>query len=571
MKHSRAEQARAELAARKLDALEQLACVDFYAFVRVMWRSVEPKTAFVPNWHVRTVCREIQAVVENGGDLAISLPPGYAKSLLTSVFLPAWAWLRDPNEQTLYLSGVEGVYKRDSDKARRVVRHPMYTRLVSRRVLALRAALQRGESPELGAYAAIVRSDSPQPWGLSRSKTAIDAFGTELGGMRYAQTYGAGVTGHRTRIQVVDDAVDAKTVVLLDAARQAEAFSDCVRVYDQVLQSRVSPFRGCRIVIAQRLHEDDLPGVLQRREGWRYVVVPEEFDPDRIDIHPDDPRTGRGELAFPLVYTEGEVAKRKRSWGQRQYEAQGNQNPAPSTGGMFDAALKAVHWYMDDPHVLGNSAGHTIILSIDATGGSESTTASRCSIQAWSKLGARRHLLWDDSERMNWVETRRRAREASKLWPRLRKCIVEKKALGKALIEDLSASVPNVEAYDPDGGKVPRAWILVYAMEAGQVWAPHPDNPHVHKVAVPFRDIVALLAEAERNGEQWPAGIVEGADGLCWVPWPVLWRAELARFPGGRHDDRVDASSCAAIKLGEMAAAPGETSRRMWEVLAGGG
>lgn len=532
------------------DALEQRACDDLHTFVRVCWPIVEPSTEFVDNWHVRTICRELQHVLQHGGDLVISVPPGYAKSLLTSVFLPAFAWLRDPGDRMLYLSGSDNIADRDAEKSRRIVRSSLYQRLVARRILALHGAHKRGEDPELGAYRRIVTSADPQPWQMSRSSTAIRSQGTELGGHRWAFAYGAHITGERGRILVVDDPVDAKAVVLLNAQRQAEVFADCVRVFDQVLESRVQVVRGVRIVIAQRLHEQDLPGTLigRKAQGWRTVVIPEEYDPGRLDLHPDDPRTSPGELAFPAIYSPAVVAKRKRSWGQRQYAAQANQDPRPATGGMLEAGIATGRpkRYMDNPHALATQKGWRLMLVVDATFGSKGATASFVSIQAWQTNEARKRLLAQARGRWGLAETAREIERMAAVFRGYRRCVIEAKANGPALVEVLAGRIKGLEAQDPRASKEGRAGVLAIEMEAGNVEWPHPDNGWVERVRVEYREIASVVGDAQRRGEAWAAEVAAVGSGEVLVPWPALWEDELARFPGAR-DDQVDASSMAVI------------------------
>jgi len=480
----------------------------------------------------------------------ISVPPGYAKSLLTSVFLPAFAWLQDPGDRMLYLAGSENLARRDADKSRKIVRSPIFGRLVARKILALRGAVQRGEDVELGAYRRIVLSDNPQPWGLSRSATAWESFGTELGGHRWAFAYGAHITGERGRILVVDDPVDAKTVVLLSAERQGEVFADCVRVFDQVLESRTSPVRPVRIVIAQRLHEADLPGVLidRKAEGWRAVVIPEEFDPDRLDVHPDDPRTERGELAYPQLYGPARVARRKRSWGRRQYAAQGNQDPRPATGGMLEAGLAVGRplRFLDNPHELAQAPGWRLLLVVDATFGAKGATASFVSIQAWQVHRATKRLLYQSRGRWGLAETARQIERVAKVFPQYARCAIEAKANGPALLEVLQGRIRGLEGQDPRASKEGRAGILAIELEAGDVLWPHPDSGWVERVPVEYREIATLVGDALRRGEEWAKEVAAVGSGEVLVPWPALWEDELGRFPGSR-DDQVDASSMAVI------------------------
>lgn len=75
----------------------------FYGFVKTLWSEVEPN-AYVDNWHIEKVCDMLQDRFEafllvndekNVGkkrihDLLFNLPPGSTKSMIISVFFPAW-------------------------------------------------------------------------------------------------------------------------------------------------------------------------------------------------------------------------------------------------------------------------------------------------------------------------------------------------------------------------------------------------------------------------------------------------------------------------------------------------
>jgi len=74
----------AELASRSLREL-----------VRQAWPIVEPSTPFVPGWHIDAIVEHLEAVRRGQiRNLLINVPPRHMKSLLVSVFWPAWEWLR---------------------------------------------------------------------------------------------------------------------------------------------------------------------------------------------------------------------------------------------------------------------------------------------------------------------------------------------------------------------------------------------------------------------------------------------------------------------------------------------
>src|SRR5260370_20461441 len=97
------------------------------AFMMQAWPILEPGTELVEGIHVDAICCHLQAVTEGRNpDLIINVPPGHAKSLLTGVFWPAWAWIEHPESRWLFSSYREPLAGRDSGKCRRLIRPCWY-------------------------------------------------------------------------------------------------------------------------------------------------------------------------------------------------------------------------------------------------------------------------------------------------------------------------------------------------------------------------------------------------------------------------------------------------------------
>jgi hypothetical protein len=96
-------------------------------FVIQAWPILEPETPFVDGIHIDAICLHLQAVTEGRiQNLIINVPPGHAKSLLTSVFWPAWVWIDHPEARWLFSSYREPLATRDSVKCRRLIESDWY-------------------------------------------------------------------------------------------------------------------------------------------------------------------------------------------------------------------------------------------------------------------------------------------------------------------------------------------------------------------------------------------------------------------------------------------------------------
>jgi hypothetical protein len=65
-------------------------------FVRYFWHALEPKDRpLVEGWPLEAICDHLEALTFGDIEtnrLLINVPPGFMKSLLCSVFWPAWEW-----------------------------------------------------------------------------------------------------------------------------------------------------------------------------------------------------------------------------------------------------------------------------------------------------------------------------------------------------------------------------------------------------------------------------------------------------------------------------------------------
>src|SRR6516164_8328554 len=122
----------AQLLARPylLDDIDrELASRGLREFVRQAWPVVEPSTPFVPGWHIDAIIEHLEAVSRGQiRNLLINVPPRHMKSLLVSVFWPAWEWIRHPERRWLFSSYGAQLSIRDSVKCRRLIESPWYQR-----------------------------------------------------------------------------------------------------------------------------------------------------------------------------------------------------------------------------------------------------------------------------------------------------------------------------------------------------------------------------------------------------------------------------------------------------------
>lgn len=129
--------------------------------------------------------------------------------------------------------------------------------------------------------------------------------------------------------------------------------------------------------------------------------------------------------------------------------------------------------------------------------------------QIWAARKADRFLLDQVRQRMDMPSTKEAVRNLSRRWPRAAAKLIEDKANGPAIIQELQHDVSGLIEINPEGGKIARSNAVCPQVESGNVCLPHPAT----------------------------------------APWVEAFIEEAATFPNGRNDDQVDAMTQALNRL----------------------
>ena len=474
----------------------------FRHFVRHGWEVLEPGTRLAWNWHIDAICDHCQAVTRGEiRNLLINIPPGHMKSLIVSVFWPAWEWIEEPEVRSLFSSYALDLSLRDSVRFRDLVQSDWY---------------QDWFCPE---------------WRLSQDQKTKSNISNGRKGFRLAMSVGGRATGFRGNKIVTDDPLNAKEMHSL-AARE-----ECLFWWDKVMSSRLNDMRtGAKVIIMQRLHEQDLSGHVLGKGVYEHLCLPSEFEPDRRSVtfilragervpFWEDPRTEPGELLFPELFPRPVLDQARKDLGEDGYAGQHMQAPAPPEGGM----LKRHHWrfwkhagqplgpvpmrmadgsQVEIPVVELPAAFDEQIQSWDMA--FKDTKASDFVVgQAWGRTSADKWLLEQVRDRLSFTASVEAVREMSARWPRAYAKLVEDKANGPAIIDTLTHEIAGMIAVNPEGGKEARCAAVSPQQEAHNVYLPHPDI----------------------------------------APWVWAFIERCAAFPKVTHDDEIDALSQALLRL----------------------
>jgi predicted phage terminase large subunit-like protein len=271
-------------------------------FVQEAWPIVEPGVPYQGNWHIDVICDHLEAVSKREiRNLIINIPPRHGKSTLVSVMWPCWEWGEvNPSSKWLFSSYAQSLSNLFSIKCRRLIQSDWYqTR-----------------------YEVRICSDQNEKL----------TFENTNAGCRVATSVGGAATGKGGDYIVVDDPIKA-----------GDAESDTMRNavidwWSQEMSTRGNdPSTVAKVIIMQRLHENDLAGYLLENEKFEHLCLATEYDPARhcsTSIWSDH-RKESGELLWGDRYTREVIEKLKKELGSYGYAAQQQQNPVPAGGGMI--------------------------------------------------------------------------------------------------------------------------------------------------------------------------------------------------------------------------------------------
>ena len=283
----------------------RMRCARLAGFVREAWHVLEPANPYVHNWHVDSLCAALEAITwgEFNRFLA-NVPPGTMKSLLVSVFWPAWEWgpCDMPHLRYIATSYSERFTKRDSRRMRDLVTSEWY------------------------------RSLWPH---VQLTRVGETSFGNTRTGSRDSIPFGS-LTGGRADRVLIDDPHSTETAES-DAEREK-----VIRIFRESVPLRlVNPISSAIVVIMQRLHEKDVSGLILSRPdrmGYETMVLPMEFEPGRLaesTVPWAEERTRDAQLLFPARFPRHVVERDKSVMGSYAAAGQLQQRPSPRGGGLF--------------------------------------------------------------------------------------------------------------------------------------------------------------------------------------------------------------------------------------------
>lgn len=279
-------------------------------FIRLTWPILEPAQPLIVGWAMEAICEHLEAVSKGQiRNLLINVPPGFSKSLCTNVFWPAWEWGPQNRPDLRYISWsyASHLTKRDNERCRDLIQHPLYQALWGHR------------------------------FKLKKDSNEKVNYKTDKQGFRLASSIGGVGTGERGDRLILDDPHSVEGSES-DIERQGT-----INWFGGTLSSRVrnpnttptlvdgyTIMPSSTVVIMQRVHLKDVSGVIIDNDlDFEHLLIEMEYEgakhPARARKRDDgtmlfkgtsigwsDPRTHDGELADPKRFPQGAVVDLKK-------------------------------------------------------------------------------------------------------------------------------------------------------------------------------------------------------------------------------------------------------------------
>jgi len=476
----------------------------FEGFVKLMY----------PDWELADFQLElIDALdqLERGtlgcNNLLITMPPRHAKSTFGTVLFPSYFMAKNPNR---YVMSCSYNSQLATDFGRQI-----------------RSVVEDKAIPQ--AF---------PDFHLSTDSRAADVWRTEEGGAYFAVGIGGTTSGRPANLLLVDDPIKAR-----EDAESMTQRNKTWNYYTSALATRLQPEADGtppkQIVILTRWHPDDLAGRLQGTEDWaegrwKHINFPAiktittgkisrrhlpEDDPLYVsagelpNLSPGKRYTEKTEEAplwparFPL-----EDLKRRQRLNPREFASLYQQQPYIEGGNIIKT-----EWWQKYPSDLSPENFTTLIIAVDTAFKKTETADFSVAVTAGMDRNGDIYIVDILRGKYDFPELKQRLIRLNTKWRGrgLRAMYIEDKASGQSLIQELKresgmAIIPYKVVHD----KVARVNAILPIVEGGRVYLPEQSD--------------------------WLDDFID----------------ECVTFPGGNHDDQVDAATMAIDVLSRTSVSP---------------
>lgn len=446
---------------------------DLTSFVMGAFKVVSPNDTYIHSWYIELICEYLlNCQHKKLSRLIINIPPRHMKSLIVNVIYPAWLLGHNPAETILTATYSRKLFEKHSLSFLRLLQSPWYKKVFPDTVI---------------------------------DREALEFITTTAGGSRFSTTVAGQLTGTGGNYIIIDDPMNAI------AAESQLAREKVIDWYSFSLSTRQNQKDTVMILIAQRLHEEDLPGYLMQQGNWELLKIPAIAEQDEsFSINGKTFTRKKGELLSPERFGSDFYEAQKKDLGEYGFAGQYQQRPAPVGGGEIKADW--LRYY--DGHL--NYMDFTRIICVDPAS-AQKKTSDYTVFTVWG-LGADRNLYLLDltRDRLNPFQREEELFYLHNKYKIASPVLYEK--YGKDADISYLMQAMNTRNYRftiyPVGGaleKIFRIRRLIRPFQEGRIWVP--------------RKLVKYTVDGT------PVDLIKELI------------EEMVMFPNARHDDILDSMS----------------------------
>ena len=436
---------------------ESLVKGDFLEFVKHMWPE------FIEGYHHKIIAEKFNKLARGEiKRLIVNMPPRHTKSEFASNYLPAWMIGQNPKLKIIQTTHTAELAVRFGRKAKNLIDSPEYQEVFKTK--------------------------------LQEDSKAAGRWETEGGGEYFAAGVGGAITGRGADLLIIDDPHKEQD------AMSKEGFDKAYEWYTSGPRQRLQP-GGAIVVVMTRWSTKDLTGCLihgqkeVKGDQWELIEFP-AIMPSGLPV-------------WPEYWKLDELEKVEATLPIAKWNAQWMQAPTAEEG-----ALIKREWWQDWPHE--NPPQTEFIIQSYDTAFLKKETADYSAITTWGVFRPSEDstpcLMLLDAMKGRWdfPELKAVATEEYTYW-KPEACIIEAKASGLPLIQELRRTGIPVQEFTPGRGKdkVSRVNAVSPVFSSGMVFYP--------------------------EGKQFAHEVIE----------------ECAAFPHGDNDDLVDSTTQAVLRYRE--------------------
>lgn len=409
---------------------------DLTSFIHACFYELNPQTPFIPGDHIDLIAAKLEAC--RRGEirrLIVNLPPRNLKSHCVSVAFPAWLLGRDPTTHIICVSYGQELADKLARDTRLLMSGSLYRSLFSTRL---------------------------------SGRQATHDFETTASGGRMATSVGGVLTGRGAEYMVLDDPLKPDDALSESKRKSANEW------FDNTLLARLNDkATGCIIIVMQRLHQDDLVGHVLEQGHWEVLELPAIFERD-AEYAINNPfgtraiRRRAGEVLHPERESLETLMRIRHDVGEYNFTSQYLQHPITPGGNIVKSDW--LRYY--EP---GSQPARFAMIAQSWDTANKSGELNDFSVCTTWGVTAKKDIYLLDvcRRRLNFPDLKRAVVDLkSRFKPH--HILIEDKASGTQLIQELKGSGCNVRPYSPSPGndKQIRLYSQTTYFENGRVFLP---------------------------------------------------------------------------------------------------